>query len=130
MISYIIEKILYRKLISYLGKCDLLTYKKDHIEDFFLEDVPLSFFRNFLIFNKHCRRFFYKFVDESIKLLGPDTKFQIMKSQMRITAKVFIDNRARNKRELLMKLKYNLDDMYFHYGHDHYFVINIDFADR
>ena len=130
MISYIIEKILYRKLISYLGKCDLLTYKKDHIEDFFLEDVPLSFFRNFLIFNKHCRRFFYKFVDESIKLLGPDTKFQIMKSQMRIYAKVFIDSRAKNKRELLMKLKYNLDDMYFHYARDHYFIINIDFLDR
>ena len=74
--------------------------------------------------------FFHKFVDESIKLLGPNTKFQIMKSQMRITAKVFIDSNARNKRELLMKLKYNLDDMYFRCGHDHYFVITIDFLDR
>lgn len=119
MINFIIEKILFKKLISYLSKCDL-----------YLEDVPMSFFRNFLIFNKRCRHFFYKFVDKSIKLLGPNTKFQIMKSQMRITAKVFIDSRSKNKRELLMKLKYNLDDMYFHYGHDHYFIINIDFLDR
>lgn len=129
MFDFIIEKVLFRKLTYYLAKCQL--YKStDHIDDFFLEDVPMSFFRNFLIFNRSCRLFFYKFVDESIKLLGPNTKFQIMKSQMRITAKVFIDSRARNKRELLMKLKYNLDDMYFHYARDHYFVINIDFLDR
>jgi len=129
MLDFIIEKILFKKLVSYLAKCDL--YKStESINDFFLEDVPMSFFRNFLIFNKHCRLFFYKFVDESIKLLGPDTKFQIMKSQMRIYAKVFIDSRAKNKRELLMKLKYNLDDMYFHYARDHYFIINIDFLDR
>lgn len=29
-----------------------------------------------------------------------------------------------------MKLKYNLDDMYFHYARDHYFIITIDFLDR
>lgn len=56
MIDFIIEKVLFRKLISYLGKCQL--YKStDHIDDFFLEDVPMSFFRNFFIFNKRCRNF-------------------------------------------------------------------------
>jgi hypothetical protein len=48
--------------------------------------------------------FFHKFVDQSIKLLGPNTKFQIMKSQMRITVKVFIDSKARKSpKELFQK---------------------------
>lgn len=79
----------YKKLISRLAHCRI--YHKKEILKFFIA-------------NRKCRLLFYSFFDKSIKVLGPNTKFQIMKSQMRITAKVFIDSRARKSpKELFQK---------------------------
>jgi len=121
MFDFIIQ-FLYKKLVSYLDKC--------YIEKYF-------FIRNFLIFNRSCRHFFYRFVDESIKLLGPDTEFDITLRDQRITVTVYIDCRVKNRCELAKQLRDNVDG-YYCYGRwllkmsvKHFpFLVDIDFMDR
>jgi len=115
MLDFIIQ-FFYKKIVSYLGKC--------YIEKYF-------FIRNFLIFNRSCRHFFYRIIDKSINLLGPDTKFAITLRDQNITVIIYIDARLKNKCELAKQLRYKIDG-YYCYGRPrgYYFFVDIDFMDR
>ncbi len=103
--------------MRYLARCDIHRYN----------DIL-----NFFIGNRQCRKFFYNFVDESIKLLGPDTKFKIVKNHDEIIiAIVFIDDNAQNRHNLFHA---TLENIKFYYCYTeawhHPFRVDVKFWNR
>ena len=115
MINFLI-RLFYKKLLRYLARCNIQRYN----------DIL-----NFFISNRRCRKFFYNFIDESIKILGPDTKFKITKGDAEIIATCFIDNRANDKYELFKKVMKNIK-FYYCYTNQwgHAFIVDVKFLDR
>jgi len=115
MINFLI-RLFYKKLLRYLARCNIQRYN----------DIL-----NFFISNRKCRKFFYNFIDESIKILGPDTKFKITKGDAEIIATCFIDNRANDKYELFKKVMKNIKFYYCYTDQwGHAFIVDVKFLDR
>ncbi len=118
MINFLI-KLFYHKLLRYLAKCEIHHYN----------DI-LNFFIG-IFQRKNSLDFFHNFVDESIKLLGPDTKFKITKHKTEIIAIVFIDDNAQNRHNLFHATLQNIE---FYYCHTeawrHPFRVDVQFWNR
>lgn len=109
--------------MRYLARCDIHRYN----------DIL-----NFFIGNRQCRKFFYNFVDESIKLLGPDTRIKIKKTNDDIYMITYIDHRLENKYDLKLKVNHYSDPYYapgkpvfikYRWSFPNFFV-RVDFLDR
>jgi len=119
----------YKKLISRLAHCRI--YHKKEILKFFIS-------------NRKCRnfsekKFFLTFsFDKSIKILGPDTRIKIKKTNDDIYMITYIDHRLENKYDLKLKVNHYSDPYYapgkpvfikYRWSFPNFFV-RVDFLDR